>query len=267
VSAATLATRPRRLRPRPSQVPRIAHRLRPNTQRSGWLRLPKSAAGDPGVKPVVYLPVYEQLLGDLRRQAFTLLELGVWAGDSLEMWRDGFPRATIIGVDVELRDIHLGDRVHIVRGDQTDAALMRQIRDEFAPGGFDVIVDDASHLGTITARSLQVLYAEHLRPGGLYCIEDWGTGYVADWPDGGRIDARVEVERLDSSTVPMRAEANAPIPMPSHDLGTVGVIKRLIDHTARGTVRAVQPEAIGDALEIESMTVWDGIVVLRKPDA
>jgi hypothetical protein len=235
---------------------------------TGWLRLPEGAAADPGVKPAVYLPIYEQLLAPLRTRAFSLLELGIWAGDSLAMWRDAFPRATIIGVDLELREYHLGDRVHIVRGDQADAALMRQIRDEFAPGGFDVVVDDASHLGVTTARSLQVLYTEHLRPGGLYCIEDWGTGYVLDWPDGGRIDARVEVGALDASTVPaQQAEIDAPIAMPSHDLGAVGVIKRLIDHTARGTVRAAQPEAVGDALEIDSMTVWDGIVVLRKPDA
>jgi hypothetical protein len=65
----------------------------------------------------------------------------------------------------------------------------------------------------------------------------------------------------------MQVGVDTPIPMPSHDLGVVGVVKRLIDHTAAGTVRAVQPDAIGDALAIESMTIWDGIVVLRKPAA
>jgi hypothetical protein len=34
------------------------------------------------------------------------------------------------------------------------------------------------------------------------------------------------------------------------------VLKRLIGHTARDTVLAVQPAAIGNALAIESMTVW-----------
>lgn len=194
-----------------------------------------------------------------------MLELGVWGGHSLEMWREAFPRATIIGVDLAPLDLHLGRRVHIIRGDQADAALMRQIRKDLAPGGFDVIIDDASHMGITTAGSLKVLYMEHLRPGGLYCIEDWGTGYLPNWHDGGRIASPLDVGRLDSATIPMQADVAAPIPMPSHDIGVVGVVKRLIDHAASGTVRFAQPDAVGDVLAIESMTVWDGIVVLRKP--
>jgi hypothetical protein len=53
--------------------------------------------------------------------------------------------------------------------------------------------------------------------------------------------------------------------MPSHDLGMVGLVKRLIDHAAAGTIRVVQGDAAREVLPIESMTVWDGIVALRKP--
>jgi hypothetical protein len=229
--------------------------------------LPDGAAGDIGVKPPPYLPIYEQLLGHLRRRKFTLLELGVLGGDSLQMWRDAFPRATVIGVDLKLPELHLGERVHLVHGDQGDATVMQRIRHDLAPGGFDVIVDDASHVGISTARSLKALYAEHLRPGGLYCIEDWGTGYMLDSWDGGPLATRVEIENLDSATAVLQVGVNAPIPMPSHDAGVVGLVKRLVDHTARTTVRVGQPDAVGDALAIASMTVWDGIVVLRKPHA
>ena len=161
------------------QMRTATNRIRHQTMRKGWLRLPEQRSVDQGVKPVPYLPIYERLLGPLRRRQFTLLELGVWAGHSLEMWRDAFPRATIIGIDLNPPDLHLGRRVHIVRGDQADAALMKRVRDNHAAKGFDVIVDDASHIGVTTARSLQVLYSDHLRPGGLYCIEDWGTGVFA----------------------------------------------------------------------------------------
>lgn len=229
--------------------------------------MPEKNTADPVVKPAPYLPIYEQLLDHLRDQPFTLLELGVWGGDSLEMWREAFPKATIVGVDLAPPDLQLGPRVHVVRGDQSDAELMRSLRLEHAPAGFDVIVDDASHLGVTTARSLQALYTEHLRPGGIYCIEDWGTGYLPGWHDGGGLATPLHVGHLDSTTTPMSAEVAAPIPMPSHDVGVVGVIKRLIDHTASDTVRFAQPEMIGDVLAIESMTVWNGIVVLRKPRA
>jgi hypothetical protein len=229
-----------------------------------WLRLPQRDESDPAVKPAPYLQIYEQLLAPLRRARFTLLELGVWGGDSLEMWRDAFSAATIIGVDVRPPDINLGPRVHIVEGDQADRGLMAGLRSTYAPSGFDVIVDDASHLGVTSARSLQVLFREHLRPGGLYCIEDWGTGYLRDWPDGGPAH-KLDVADLDAPTH-RAAQPDAPsTKFPSHQLGMVGLIKRLVDHTAAGTIEYGQPGQVAEALDIERMIVWDGIVALYKP--
>jgi hypothetical protein len=239
----------------------VGRRLR----RHRWLRLPDGRATGHAVKPVPYLAIYEQLLAPLRRRAFTLLELGVWGGHSLEMWRDAFPRATIVGVDLVPPDLDLGSRVHIIRGDQTDAALLQDIRKKYAPEGFDVVIDDASHVGITTARTLQIMYMTHLRPGGLYCIEDWGTGYLPDWHDGGPLAAPLDSQFLDSATTPMDAEVAKSVVMPSHDSGVVGLIKRLIDHTASGTIGFAQSDAVGDALGIESMTIWDGVVALRKP--
>jgi SAM-dependent methyltransferase len=230
----------------------------------GWLRLPDNRAIGHAVKPLPYLPIYEELLAPLRRRSFTLLELGVWGGHSLEMWRDAFSRATIVGIDLIPPDIDLGNRVHIIRGDQTDPALMQRTREEFAPKGFDVIIDDASHIGITTARSLQILYSRHLRPGGIYCIEDWGTGYMLDWHDGAPLVAPLDIRQLDSAPVSMIAGVNTPIPMPSHDSGVVGLVKRLIDHTAAGTAQNTQSDSACETLAIESMSVWNGIVALRK---
>ncbi len=248
-----------------SQVRRTALSLLRPTPSQGWLALPADRPTEAAVKPAPYLPIYEQLLAPLRRRSFTLLELGVWNGHSLEMWRDAFPRATVVGIDLQPPDMDLGPRVHIVSGDQSDAALMQRVREEHAPAGFDVIIDDASHFGVLTARSLQILYSQHLRRGGLYCIEDWGTGYLLDWHDGGPLNDALDVQGLDASSVSTEAETAAPVPMPSHELGVVGLVKRLIDHTASGTVGFAQPEMVADALPIESMCVWDGIVALRKP--
>jgi len=63
------------------------------------------------------------------------------------------------------------------------------------------------------------------------------------------------------------AEGQGPVFMPSHSVGMVGLTKRLIDHTARKTAAWAQPDAVGEGLEIDTMTVWDGIVALRKPNA
>lgn len=233
----------------------------------GWLRLPPNLDGDVAVKPAAYLPVYEEVLGSLRRQPFALLELGIWRGASLALWRDAFPCATIVGVDLVAPDIQLGPRVHIVAGDQSDQEVFNRARAAHAPEGFDVIIDDASHVGRLSARSIQALYASHLKPGGLYVIEDWGTGYMATWPDGADPSAIIGTAELDKSPVSETGELLDERRLPSHDAGLVGLVKRLVDHVAAGTLTAHHPGWVANPVQIEWMRVQDGLVILKKPKA
>ena len=123
-----------------------------------------------------YCPQYEQYLGHLRNTQPTLLELGVYEGASLRMWRDYFPRGTIVGLDINPLvdeidgvDIHVGDQASY-EDIETQLAIYQ---------GFDVIIDDASHLSSLTIKSFELLYP-HLKPGGLYVIEDLHSSYH-DW--------------------------------------------------------------------------------------
>lgn len=248
-----------RSRPQPA-APRPAAAAPPAT---GWLTMPASGEGDIVAKPAPYLPIYERLLAARREEPLALLELGVWNGASLEMWRDALPAATIVGVDLAPPELHLGPRVRVAAGDQSDAELLDRLRAEHAPGGFDVIVDDASHNGVLTARSLQALYARHLRPGGIYVIEDWTSGYMGSWPDGAELDRRLETAELDAAV----ETPDGGTRMPSHDRGMVGLAKRLVDHAAAGAIGVVSPERLGSALGVERLTVESGLVVLHKPAA
>jgi SAM-dependent methyltransferase len=132
-----------------------------------------------------YFRTYEELFAPLAGGEVRLLELGVSRGGSLEIWRDYFPRGIIAGIDmapVSLRDD--SGRIRIYQGLQQDTALLDRVRAECAPEGFDVIIDDCSHIGEFTALSFWHLFDRHLRPGGLYIIEDWGSGYMRGSPDG-----------------------------------------------------------------------------------
>src|SRR5215203_706034 len=61
-----------------------------------------------------YTPYYEEYLQHRRFRALTLLELGVWKGASLRMWRDYFPSATIVGIDNKDRRVRIdGVDTHI----------------------------------------------------------------------------------------------------------------------------------------------------------
>ncbi len=71
-------------------------------------------------KPLGYLEVYEERFGSLRDQPIALLELGVAQGKSIEMSRDCFPKATIVGVDLMPEWESTEERVRIYRGGQDD---------------------------------------------------------------------------------------------------------------------------------------------------
>ena len=111
--------------------------------------------------------------------------MGVEEGAYVLFWRDYFENATIVGVD--FRQFQIDDttgRIHIYHGYQQDIDLLERIAREQAPDGFDVIIDDCSHIGRLARVSFWHLFQNHLKPGGLYAIEDWGTSYT-DWrPDG-----------------------------------------------------------------------------------
>lgn len=107
-------------------------------------------------KPPLYFRCYEEFFRPLRDKEIKLLELGVDKGGSLLLWRDYFEKGTIAGLDISLMTLfrafalRLYDptgRIHIYQGAQEDCALLDRIGEEVAPGGFDVIIDDASHIG------------------------------------------------------------------------------------------------------------------------
>lgn len=132
-----------------------------------------------------YLDNYETHFSNLKKSDLALFELGIFKGGSLYLWRDYFTKGTIVGLDiqaVELKDN--SGRIHLYQGRQQDTELLDKIRSESAQDGFDIIIDDASHLGEATKISFWHLFENHLKPGGIYVIEDWRTGYWGKWYDG-----------------------------------------------------------------------------------
>ena len=154
-----------------------------------------------------YLREYEKLFSNLLDKPINLLELGVYNGDSLVMWKNYFTNGNIIGMDLRIDHLSLPAGIKVYQGDQTDISVLDKIRTESAPDGFDIIIDDASHIGHLTRKSFWHLFNNHLKAGGIYCVEDWGTGY---WPSAD-YDGKQFVEGQ------------------PHFAGMVGFIKELVD--------------------------------------
>ena len=129
-----------------------------------------------------YTPNYHSLFARFRDQELRVLEIGVGGygdedrgGESLATWRDYFPKARIIGLDIQKKVLDFGPRVRIVQGSQVDADFLAQIVAEEGP--FDLIIDDGSHQNEHVIESFKILFPT-LAPGGTYVVEDTQTAFV-----------------------------------------------------------------------------------------
>jgi hypothetical protein len=138
-----------------------------------------------------YTPHYQRHLRHLRRERFTLLEIGVGGyavegkgGASLKMWKHFFPNAQIVGLDIEDKSFLDGKRIRTYRGSQTDEAVLKSIVAD--AGDLKVVVDDGSHRPEHVRETFRILFPL-LADDGIYCIEDTQTSY---WPEFGGSEDR-----------------------------------------------------------------------------
>ena len=130
------------------------------------------------VHPHGYLPDYLVLANQLPKDA-VVCEVGVLRGESLVMWQHFFPDGTVIGVDRDENATWPHGTVRIV-AEQDSPALGDRVR-EVVPGGCDFIVDDASHIGSLTLATFAQLWPL-VKPGGFYVVEDWADPWMfPDW--------------------------------------------------------------------------------------
>lgn len=127
---------------------------------------------------------YEPFVAPMRNRRIRVLELGVKEGRSLRMWKDYFPNATIVGVDLSYKRYINESRIQVVSGDQRDAETIQRAV-ELAGGPLDLICDDGSHYADGQVGALTLLWP-HLAPDGIYMIDDVHTSYRASYDMGWR---------------------------------------------------------------------------------
>jgi hypothetical protein len=121
-----------------------------------------------------YAPLYKELFTKLPESP-RILEVGVYCGDSLRMWKEWFPESVICGVEkyTEFKQLWPHD-IPVVVTDQCDQALAARVL-FYSNDGYDMVIDDASHFGMLSAETFRLLWPV-VRPGGWYVLEDWTVG-------------------------------------------------------------------------------------------
>lgn len=108
-----------------------------------------------------------------------ILEIGVFRGESLKLWRHYFHKsATIVGIDInpECKKFeNTADNIHVRIGPQQDQDFLKKLTTEFGP--FDIIIDDGSHISEHMIGTFHFLYPHALKPDGVYLVEDTHTNY------------------------------------------------------------------------------------------
>jgi hypothetical protein len=131
-----------------------------------------------------YCDIYHKYLQHLRDEEFNFLEIGVRDGKSIKMWAEYFPKATIVGLDIDPTcKQYEGGNVEIHIGSQDDVGLINGLLSKYE--NFRVVLDDGSHINSLTMDSFRLLNKHTTE---WYIIEDLRNSYedltedVKHWP-------------------------------------------------------------------------------------
>jgi len=130
-----------------------------------------------------YFEIYERHFRPFVDKKIKVLEIGIWQGGSLKMWKEYFgDQAEIIGVDIDSRCKKFEEeRIRIHIGDQANINFLQELIK--LEGGFDIIIDDGGHRMNQQIISFQELYGA-VNNGGIYLCEDNHTSYWARYGAG-----------------------------------------------------------------------------------
>jgi predicted O-methyltransferase YrrM len=137
------------------------------------------------LKPRSQVEFYEALIRDAGPRS--IVELGIYAGGSTALLAQLAAPEKLVAIDIRsgcpalerFVDVHglTATVVPYYGVDQSDVGRLREIvATEFRGEPLDLVIDDASHFHRHTKASFNVLFP-HLRPGGLYVIEDWSWAH------------------------------------------------------------------------------------------
>jgi cephalosporin hydroxylase len=118
-----------------------------------------------------YFAIYHRHLAKFVGREVHVVEIGVYSGGSLAMWRSYFgDGCQVYGVDIapECR-AYEGDGIRVFIGDQADPAFWERFCQEVPR--IDVVIDDGGHEAHQQITSLRCLLP-HLAMGGVYICED-----------------------------------------------------------------------------------------------
>ncbi len=144
-----------------------------------------------------YFEAYDRFFSKYRGKDITVLEIGVFKGGSLQMWKDYFKTSInnvrIYGIDVDPDCKTLEEEgIKIFIGSQEDRGFLKMVREEI--GKVDILIDDGGHTmkqQIVTFEELFDLVADD----GVYLCEDLHTSYMENYGGGYKCETFIEYSK------------------------------------------------------------------------
>lgn len=127
-----------------------------------------------------YFETYDKLLKQYVGKKIIFVEIGVFSGGSLFMWREYFgPQARVIGVEFNPEAVKWqehGFEIHI--GSQSDPKFWETFFKQV--GSIDVLIDDGGHTYEQQIKTVH-FSLPYINDGGCIIVEDTHTSYMKDF--------------------------------------------------------------------------------------
>lgn len=148
-----------------------------------------STGTDKNYKCHNYTPYYSLFFEPIRNKTLNVMEIGIYHGDSLRLWKEYFPHAIIYGVDIIDCSEHKEERIKTFVFDQSQAFSLTALKVRLP--SMDIIIDDASHQSADQILSFESLWP-FLNSGGFYVCEDLLCSYFYQWAPGDKMTNRIK---------------------------------------------------------------------------
>lgn len=177
-----------------AQEPRLADLFAHYGSDKGWSGDTKPPFSWP---PHNYAFVYELLFRSRRNRTTSIVECGIGTnntdvrsnmtahgrpGASLRAWRDYFPNATVIGLDIDERVLFSEERIRTFHVDQTDPVSVGRFWSTSGLEVCDIIIDDGLHTFDAGIAFFEASF-DRLADDGIYIIEDVSPSRLNSYRD------------------------------------------------------------------------------------
>lgn len=118
-----------------------------------------------------YTEVYGEYISDICEDC-SLLEIGIWHGDSIRMWNEYNPNLNVSAIDNndEVKQFLNGtENFNLFIGNQSDIDFLQHVMSNSK--SFDFVIDDGSHNFHDIITSFSFIFPK-LKSGSIYFIED-----------------------------------------------------------------------------------------------